>query len=64
MANNSEDQKDTVTNGNDKNGTKKKKPVKSYIIGSLIVLIVIGVSIYWYMQYIKYVSTDDSHRFR
>ena len=41
--------------------TKKKKGLKVYLPLTLIILIVIGLAIYWYAEYTKYIKTDDAH---
>jgi len=57
IENNSMDNNLTVSS----NVTKKKSRLKIYIPLILIILIVLGASVYWYIQYSKYISTDDAH---
>jgi membrane fusion protein (multidrug efflux system) len=39
---------------------KKKINLKVYIPMTLIILVVLSGAIYWYVQYMKYISTDDA----
>jgi len=41
--------------------TKKKSNVIKYITLIIIILVLVSGGIYWYLDYIKYVSTDDAH---
>lgn len=40
---------------------KKEKSGKVYIPLLLIVLLIAGGGIYWYIDYSKYINTDDAH---
>ncbi|MBP1614692.1 MAG: secretion protein HlyD family protein [Bacteroidetes bacterium] len=40
---------------------KKEKGIKKYIPLIAVVAIVLGGSWYWYVEYTKYISTDDAH---
>lgn len=40
---------------------KKGKGIKKYIPLIVVVAIVLGGSWYWYVEYTKYISTDDAH---
>ena len=40
---------------------KKEKSWKVYIPLILVVLLILGGSIYWYIDYSKYIKTDDAH---
>ncbi|MCE1163801.1 MAG: HlyD family secretion protein [Bacteroidetes bacterium] len=41
--------------------TPQKSRLKFYIPLALVVLAVIAGSVYWYIQYSKYITTDDAH---
>ena len=40
---------------------KKEKSGKVYIPLLLIILLIVGGGIYWYIDYSKYINTDDAH---
>lgn len=56
--NNSDSRKD---NNDSNTNNKKKSRLKVYIPLALVILIVLGFAVYWYIEYTKYVSTDDAH---
>jgi membrane fusion protein (multidrug efflux system) len=62
-----ENNETTVNNNAEKNkdiaGNNKKKPnkLKLYIPLILVILLVAAGTVYWYIQYSKYVTTDDAH---
>jgi membrane fusion protein, multidrug efflux system len=39
---------------------KKKSRLKVYIPLTLVVLAVLGIAVYWYIQFTKYITTDDA----
>lgn len=43
------------------NKGKKGKGIKAYIPLMIVVALVLGGSWYWYVEYTKYISTDDAH---
>jgi membrane fusion protein (multidrug efflux system) len=46
---------------NEKQEVKKKRRLRVYIPLIIVVLIVVAGAIYWYIQYSKYITTDDAH---
>ncbi len=60
--NNANNNNNAEKNGNSEViGKKKKSRLKLYIPLILVILIVAAGSVYWYIQYNKYVTTDDAH---
>jgi membrane fusion protein (multidrug efflux system) len=63
------EQNNSNSNNNDNNkklrdndlNVKKKSRLKVYIPLVLVILIVLVLALYWYIDYSKYVSTDDAH---
>ena len=41
--------------------TKKKKDLKVYIPLVIVILVVITGGIFWYVDYISYIKTDDAY---
>jgi membrane fusion protein (multidrug efflux system) len=51
-----------LNNKNDNNtNNKKKSRLKVYIPLAFVIIVVIAIALYWYIEYSKYVSTDDAH---
>jgi membrane fusion protein (multidrug efflux system) len=40
---------------------KKEKSLKVYIPLILVIVLILGGVIYWYLDYSKYIKTDDAH---
>ncbi|MDD2307154.1 MAG: biotin/lipoyl-binding protein [Prolixibacteraceae bacterium] len=40
---------------------KKEKNIKVYIPLILLIVLVLGGGVYWYIDYSKYIKTDDAH---
>jgi membrane fusion protein (multidrug efflux system) len=59
MENNND--KISAINNEIKNIGKKKRGLKVYIPLTLVIIIVICAAIYWYIEYSKYIRTDDAH---
>ena len=43
------------------NQREKKKGIKVYIPLILVIILVLGGSVYWFIEYSKYIRTDDAH---
>lgn len=43
------------------NHEKKKKGIKVYMPMILVIILVLAGSVYWYIDYSKYITTDDAH---
>ncbi len=63
MPNNNEIKNNTPDNNSNTHldNNRRKKRLRIYIPLTLIVIIVLSSATYWYIQYAKYISTDDAH---